>query len=1077
MVRETSSDPSALTETVGRRTFLKVLGGAGPAAAVAACSPVPTETIIPLVVPADDVIPGVWTSYASVCGECPNGCGIQVRTREGRAIKIEGNPAHPGNRGALCVRGQAALQGLYDPDRFRGPQRRRTTNAAAGQSVFEPVTWEEAERELAERIRALVEGGNADRIAVVTPLLSGTLDALVDRWAAAVGGARRLRYEAFAYEPMRAAHRLLFDRASVPAHDFGRADLIVSFGADFMETWLSTVSQSRGFFEGRRPGNGRNVRAVHFEPRLSLTASSADEWVRIEPGSEGIVAAAMVRTIVEEGRVQAAGMTSDDLARIRALVADFTPAAAAARSGVPAGRIVQLARAFSDPGAGPGRTLAAGGGVAVSGSDGAAAQAAVALLNTVAGNVGSTVRFAPDGQWDNASTCADLLELADAMRDGAIELLILHQVNPVHTLPGAADFAGALDAVPFVAATSSHPDETTARADLILPAHTPLESWGDHVPAAGQYGLMQPTMRPLYDTRHFGDVLLGAGRIALAGGTLEPQAAGAQAEAGTEASIESPTLPEGEFYEVLRDAWRAIKATLDAQEEEEAATDAAAEPEPASGPAPPDDTEPQDPAAARRAAAAARRAAAAARQAAEAEFEVFWQDALREGGRWSAVEPEPVTLGAGLGEIDLAGLAAAGDERRALTLMACPSLHFHDGRGANRPWLQEIPDPLFKVAWGSWAEMTPETAAAIGAEDGQLVTIESDHGTVDATVLLNPHLHPGVVAIPIGQGHTDFGRYATGRGVNPMVLLDPAPEAASGGPRWAGTRVDATPRALHRPLARLQRTFDQQGRGLAQAVTRTALEAGDVHPEEEHFSLYPEHEHPTHRWGMAIDLNACNGCNACVAACYAENNVPVLGADRMVRGRTMSWLRIERFVEPQPAPDGGAGVDSRFLPMLCQHCDHAPCESVCPVYATYHSEEGLNAQIYNRCVGTRYCSNNCPYKVRRFNWWEPEFPEPMNLQLNPDVTVRSAGVMEKCTFCVQRIQEGKDRARDEDRPVRDGDVTPACAQTCPAQAIVFGDLNDPDSRVSQLSAADRGYHALGVLNTRPGVTYLKKVTT
>ncbi|MYH27329.1 MAG: molybdopterin-dependent oxidoreductase [Acidobacteria bacterium] len=1055
MVSETSPDLNPLTETVGRRTFLKVLGGAGPAAAVAACSPVPTETIIPYVVPPDDVVPGVATWYASVCGECPNGCGTRVRTREGRAIKIEGNPAHPGNQGALCTRGQAALQGLYNPDRFRGPQRRRTTNAAAGQSVFEPLGWEEAETELAERIRAVVEAGNADRIAVVTPLLSGTLDALVDRWAAAVGGARRLRYEAFAYEPLRATSRILFDRPAVPSHDFGRADLIISFGADFLETWLSTVSQSRAFADARRPENGRTVRTVHFEPRLSLTASSADEWIRIEPGAEGAVAAAMVRTIVEEGRVQAAGITGDDLARIRALVADSTPEAAAARSGVPAGRIVQLARAFSDPGAGPGRTLAAGGGVAVSGPDATATQVAVGLLNYVAGNVGETVRFAQDGLWDNASTCADLLDLAGAMRDGSIEVLILHQVNPVHTLPAAADFAGALDAVPFVAATSSWPDETTARADLILPAHTPLESWGDHRPAAGQYGLMQPAMRPVYDTRHLGDILLGTGRAALAGA----------AEAGAGTPDDAPTLPEGEFYDVLRDEWRAIKAALDPPEEQ------ANEPEPA------DDTQPQDPAAARRAAAAARRAAAAARQAAEAEFEGFWADVVRQGGRWSRVEPQPVTLGAGLGEIDIAGLAAPGDERRALTLVAYPSLHFLDGRGANRPWLQEIPDPLLKTAWGCGAEMTPETAAAVGAEDGQLVTLESDHGSVDATVVLNPHMHPGVVAIPIGQGHTDFGRYATGRGVNPMVLLDPAPEALSGGPRWAGTRVDATSRELHRPLARLQRTFDQQGRELAQAVSRAALEAGEVHPEEEHFSLYPEHGHPTHNWGMAIDLNACNGCNACVAACYAENNVPVLGADKMVRGRTMSWLRIERFVEPRPATDGGAEVDSRFLPMLCQHCDHAPCESVCPVYATYHSEEGLNAQIYNRCVGTRYCSNNCPYKVRRFNWWDPEFPEPLNLQLNPDVTVRSAGVMEKCSFCVQRIQEGKDRARDEDRPVRDGDVTPACAQTCPAQAIVFGDRNDPDSRVSQLSAADRGYHALGVLNTRPAVTYLKKVTT
>ena len=1048
MLSETPPDPNALTETVGRRTFLKVLGGAGPAAAVAACSPVPTETIIPYVVPPDDVVPGVATWYASVCGECPNGCGTRVRTREGRAIKIEGNPVHPGNQGALCTRGQAALQGLYNPDRFRGPQRRRTTNAAAGQSVFEPVSWEEAEGALAERVRALVEAGNANRIAVVTPLLSGTLDALVDRWAAAVGGARRLRYEAFAYEPMRAAHGIAFDRAAVPHHDFGRADLIVSFGADFLETWLSTVSHSRAYADSRRPGNGRTVRAVHFEPRLSLTASSADEWVRIEPGAEGAVAAAMVRTIVKEGRVQAAGITGDDLARIRALVADWTPEAAATRSGVPAGRIVQLARAFSDPGAGPGRTLAAGGGVAVSGPNATQTQVAVALLNYVAGNVGETVRFAAESLWDAASTSRDLLDLADAMRDGAIDLLILHQVNPVHTLPAAADFAGALDAVPFVAATSSWPDETTARADLILPAHTPLESWGDHRPAAGQHSLMQPTMRPLYDTRPLGDILLGAGRAALA----------AAAEAGVAAPTDAPVLPEGEFYEVLRDEWRAIKAGLDPPEE------------PADEPEPTGEPEPRDP-------AAARRAAAAARQAAENEFEGFWADVVRQGGRWSPSEPEPVALGAGLGEIDFATLAAPGDERRALTLMAYPSLHFLDGRGANRPWLQEIPDPLLKTAWGSWAEMTPETAAAIGAEDGQLVTLESDHGAVDATVVLNPHLHPGVVAIPIGQGHTDFGRYATGRGVNPMVLLDPEPEATSGGPRWAGTRVDAKPRELHRPVARLQQTFDQDGREIAQAVSRAALDAGNVHPDEPHFSLYPEHEHPTHRWGMAIDLNSCNGCNACVAACYAENNVPVLGADRMVRGRTMSWLRIERFVETRPAASGGEQVDSRFLPMLCQHCDHAPCESVCPVYATYHNEEGLNAQIYNRCVGTRYCSNNCPYKVRRFNWWDPEFPEPLNLQLNPDVTVRSAGVMEKCTFCVQRIQEGKERARDEDRPVRDGDVTPACAQTCPAQAIVFGDLNDPDSRVSQLSAADRGYHALGVLNTRPAVTYLKKLTT
>ena len=1043
---------AGLTETVGRRTFLKVLGGAGPAAAVAACSPVPPDRIIPYVTPPEDVVPGVDTSYATVCGECPGGCGTLVKTREGRAIKIEGNPADPVGRGALCVRGQAALQGLYNPDRFHGPQLRRTTNAAAGQSVLEPVSWEEAEATVVERIAALCAAGRADRIAVVTPLLTGALDALVDRWADAVGGARRLRYEAFAHEAQRAANRVAFGRSTVAQHDFGRAELVVSFGADFLETWLSTVGHAGAYADARRVDGGRNARHVHLEPRLSLTASSADEWIGIEPGAEGVVAAAMVQAIVAEDRVQADGIAAADIDRIRALVADWTPDAAAARSGVPAARIVELARAFSDPAAGPGRTLAVGGGVAVSGPEATAAQVAIAVLNYVAGNVGSTVRFAAATMWDKVATYRDMVELAGAMRDGEIEVLILHQVNPVHTLPSAAGFASALDAVPLVVVASSCPDETTARADVVLPSHTPLESWGDHRPASGRRGLMQPAMRPLHDTRHVGDVLLNLGRAALSG---DGEAAGG----GGEAPGGAPTLPDGDFYEALRDEWRRLRVAAD-DTDAEAATEATPEAAPTS--------------------AAARRARAAARQAEEAEFEAFWADSLRQGGRWESADPEPVTLSDAVTAADLQALAAPADGRRALTLVAYPSLHFYDGRGANRPWLQEIPDPLLKAAWGSWVEMTPADAAAAGAEDGQLVTLESDHGRIDATVIVNPHLRPGVVAIPIGQGHADFGRYATGRGANPMVLLDPAPETAAGGPRWAGTRVDVTPRELRRPVPRLQRGFEQEGRELAQAVSRAALEAGEVHPEEHHFSLYPEHDHPQHRWGMAIDLHACNGCNACVAACYAENNVPVLGPDQTLRGRTMSWLRIERFVETPPASNGGDGVDgvdTRFLPMLCQHCDHAPCESVCPVYATYHTEEGLNAQIYNRCVGTRYCSNNCPYKVRRFNWWEPEFPEPLNLQLNPDVTVRSAGVMEKCTFCVQRIQAGKDRARDEDRPVRDGDVTPACAQTCPAQAIVFGDLNDPDSRVSQLSAANRGYHALGVLNTRPAVTYLKKVTT
>ena len=999
-----------LTRTVGRRTFLKVLGSTAPAVVVAACAPVPAERIIPYVVPPEDVVPGVATWYATVCGECPAGCGMVVRTREGRAVKVEGNPEHPVNRGSLCIRGQASLQGLYDPDRFSGPQRRRATNAAAGQSVLEPIGWEAAQQLFVDRLR----DAQAGRSAIVTPLVTGTLDRLVERWAGAVG-ARRIRYEPFAHEALRAAGLAAFGRPAVSHYDFARPDLIVSFGADFLETWLSPVEYGRDFAAGRRRDGSGRTRLVQLEPRLSLTGAQADEWLAIEPGTEGLVAAAMLHVIVSEQRTLLPEPDEGDAGRIFELVRDHAPERVAGRTGLTAETIRTLARRFADPAGGGGRTLAVGGGVSATGAAATAALTAIHLLNHVAGNTGVTVTFdaeedevgdgSTSGQagWDGVGAHREMLELAAAMEAGDIDLLLLHGVNPVHAMPGGARFAAAMGHVPLVVSTASCPDETSSLADLVLPVHTPLEAWGDAEPRRGVRGLQQPAMRPLLDTRHVGDLLLDSGRAL-----------------GGEAAAALPA--EGDFPELLRAEWR------DALARQAGGGDTPA-----------------------------------------ADFDAFWDETRRQGGAWQPVAAAAATLNPAVLETPL-DLDPEVDASRALALVIYPSPHLYDGRGANRAWLQEVPDALMQTAWSSWVEAAPETARALGAEEGQLVTIESDHGAADTTLLLNPRLRPGVVAVPLGQGHTHYGRYASGRGINAAALLDPAPEAAGGGPRWLGTRVDVTPRAVRRQLPRLQTTFDQDGRGIAQAVTQEELAAGPADAHEPPFSLYPDHPHPVHRWGMAIDLDSCTGCNACVAACYAENNVPVLGAEGMARGRTMSWIRIERFVE-----EDGAGAGNRFLPMLCQHCDHAPCESVCPTYATYHTDEGLNAQIYNRCVGTRYCANNCPYKVRRFNWHQPEVPEPLTLQLNPDVTTRSAGVMEKCTFCVQRINEGQDRARDENRPPADGDVTPACAQTCPAQAIVFGDLNDPGSRVSRAAADPRAYHVLETLNTRPAVTYLKKV--
>jgi molybdopterin-containing oxidoreductase family iron-sulfur binding subunit len=411
-------------------------------------------------------------------------------------------------------------------------------------------------------------------------------------------------------------------------------------------------------------------------------------------------------------------------------------------------------------------------------------------------------------------------------------------------------------------------------------------------------------------------------------------------------------------------------------------------------------------------------------------------------------------------------------------LLIYPSFRFYDGRGADKAWLQEVPDTMTQITWDGWVEVPAATAAQLDLRRGDIVKLTSPHGSIELPAYPSESLHPGAVAVAMGQGHRYTGEYARQRGLNtganPIALLGAAPEASSGGLPYLAVKVELAKTGERRPLAIPQSTQRQDDREIAQHVALAAareLELRGRAPEHaSHPSMYPPVKYPEYRWGMTIDVDLCSGCQACVVACTAENNVPVVGKEQVAYGRDQHWLRIERWQE-----GSAAHPENFFLPMFCQHCEVAPCEPVCPVYAAYHTREGLNAQIYNRCVGTRYCGNNCPYHVRRFNWFNYPWPAPLDVQLNPDVTVRQLGVMEKCTMCVQRITRAKDRARDENRPVKDGEVQTACQQTCPTQAITFGNLKDGEARVSKLSRSPRSYHVLEELGTRPAVTYLKKV--
>jgi molybdopterin-containing oxidoreductase family iron-sulfur binding subunit len=984
-----------MTDGMNRRRFLKVLGVTGSgAAALAGCGigPEPTEKLIPYVVPPEGQTPGIATYYASTCRECAAGCGIQVKVREGRALKIEGNPDSPVNRGRLCARGQAALQGLYNPDRVTGPMQRN----AAGQLVA--TTWDDA----IATLRAKVAGARGHGLVFLTGLESGSFGDLVDEWTQDAGG-RHVTYEPFGFEALREGNRIAFGDGNVPDYDFAAAKYILSFGADFMETWLSPVGFQNAFTRAHSFESGTAsgmAKFVYVGPRLPQTGLSADEWLPVAPGSEGLLALAMAQVIVRQ--------------RLAAVPADAgrlslaNPASVAQAVGLDATVIERLAREFAASGGG----LAVAGGTAAHYSNGAEIVAAVNILNYVAGVVGKTVKFGADLAQGGSGAFRDVAGLTADMAGGSVALLLVHGANPLYAMGGA--FAQAWSKVGFKVSFSSYLDETAAGADLVLPDHHPLEQWNDSRPRAGVFALQQPAMQPVFDgTMQTGDVLLRAAGQA------------------------------GSFKTYLQGKWGAVHQ----------------------------------------------------RVGRGTTFDQWWNDALQHGGLYGGSPVRAVRLAASAAGVTAATTALAGDA----VAVVVPHPALHDGRGANKPWLQELPDPISKITWHGWAEVHPETAEKWQVASGDFVIVKSSSGAVNAPVWITPSVRPGVVALPTGQGHKAYGRYAKDRSFNAFDLL--AGDANGYGGRTHVVGVTVAKTGEHRRLATTEGTGRHLGEDIAPVLSldrARELHAGEHAIEAEEVPEYArgagegwaeaQHEkaslgnyageHP--RWAMAIDVGKCTGCSACVTACYAENNVATVGEDLLVRGREMAWLRIERYFRPAAA----GAVSAVTTPMLCQQCGNAPCEPVCPVFAAYHTPDGLNGQVYNRCVGTRYCSNNCPYKVRVFNWhnyaeaggiWDA-FPAPLTWQLNPDVTVREKGVMEKCTFCVQRIRGAQNAARLEDRTVRDGDIVPACAQTCPSEAIVFGDLNDPHSRVHQLAEDPRGYHVLARLNTKPGITYLARVS-
>ncbi|MDP6610273.1 MAG: TAT-variant-translocated molybdopterin oxidoreductase [Vicinamibacterales bacterium] len=958
-----------------RRDFLRAAGFSIAAAGLAGCGRAPVERAIPYLVQPEATTPGRALYYASGCHACSAGCGALVKTREGRPIKLEGNPDHPLSRGGLCAAGQASLLGLYDSERLTQP-------LAAGT----PTDWGALDRELNARLDDLAADGRAIRLltgTITSPTVKATIDALLARF----DDARHVVYDAISSSAILDAHLRTHGVRRLPRYHFDRADVVVGIDANFLGTWISPVTFTRDYQRGRSLAGDPPRLGYHaqFESIMTLTGSNADARVAVSPDDVPAVIGQLARRVADRAGA------SVNLGRLP------DPPIDAARLDALADRLWAARR----------RSLV------VSGSQSVDAQTQCNLINDLLGGYGWSLditRPSFQRQGDDAA----LGELLAELDRGDIGALFVAGANPAYDLPDHDAFREAMAGVPLVVSFADRLDETAELATYVCPDHHALESWGDAEPIDGLLTVTQPTIHPVGGTRALVESLA--------------------AWAGT----------PGTALELMQRHW----------------------------------SEQIFP-----------------RASGTATFTEFWDRAVHDG--FAEVQPTASTPG----EFELTGVgpvAPPGSSAETLSLALYPTTGMHDGRHAHNAWLHELPDPVTKAVWDNYASLSPAAAAALGVREGDVLSIEPSGDGPEALELpthLQPGQHDSVVAVALGYGRKGTDRFTNvgprwfegspTTGPNGLVGVNAAGWIARTPNAQVYTRsgVRVAPTGARRALATTQEHHSinvpahlvadgHARRPLVQETTLPAYVADPAaggHAEHHEADLWPE-DHATggHRWGMVIDLNACTGCSACVVSCQAENNIPVVGRDEVQRQREMHWMRIDRYYA-----DGEDGVDVVHQPMLCQHCDYAPCETVCPVLATMHSEEGLNQQIYNRCVGTRYCANNCPYKVRRFNWFDyPHEDRLQNLALNPDVVVRSRGVMEKCSLCVQRIQEGKVEAARRGERVEDGAVQTACQQSCPAQAITFGDLNDPTSAVARAAADPRRFDVLGELNVKPSIGYL-----
>ncbi|WP_317898562.1 TAT-variant-translocated molybdopterin oxidoreductase [Aurantibacillus circumpalustris] len=1044
------SGNDAETSGTSRRDFLKVMGFSTAAVALAACE-TPVMRSIPYVVKPEEVTPGVANFYATTFYDGHDYASILVKTREGRPIKIEGNDLGGITHSGTNARVQASVLGLYDGARLKGPWVKGAES-----------TWKTADDAAATALN-----GATIRILTST-IISPSTKAVIAEFTDKHPNTKHVTYDAISHNALTLANKNTFGKAVVSSYDFSKAKIVVGIACDFLGNWIAGEEFSKQYAKNRKvsKANPEMSQHFHFESNLSLTGANADYRFMVKPSELGKVTVSLFNEIAAiTGNSKVSGDTKIESAAA----------------------VTAIKKAAEKLANNKGKSLV------VSGLNDEGVQTLVNGINAMLDNYGKTVDVEKHLNFKQSDD-KEFAELVADMASGKVNVLMTYNCNPVYTAPASLKFADAYKKVATRISFSQVMDETSQMATIVCPDHHYLESWGDANPKVGMFTLQQATINPIFaqprqeGTRQFQDTLL--------------KWSGIKSDYLTylQGYWNNHVFPnQGKFLDfpsfwahALHDGAVKVAVYKDA-------------------PVAPMEKD------------SLGRPLMVGVATAMAEVSDSTQTVAAEqpkGKMVVATESIPTP------DYNKAASMATSVKGSALELFVYEKVGLGNGTYANNPWLMELPDPISKVTWDNYITMSPIDVKAMGLNemlrqdiDGSIVDLTVNGITIKVPVYPQPGQAPGSIGLALGYGrNAESLKVANGVGVNAfpfqgMINNTIQPIATNVSViKTSETHMFAATQIQHTIMGREEfllrevslKEFKEKDKDYWNPAVEMAVHGGGKKPVSE-VDLWAEHPRPGHKWGMSIDMNLCFGCGACVVACTSENNVAVVGKLEVSRVREMHWLRIDRYyssdVTKHSAQAEGlmetkkmyidmenpsANPQVTFQPMMCQHCNHAPCETVCPVLATSHSTEGLNMMTYNRCIGTRYCANNCPFKVRRFNWFNyngndlfadvnPAQQELGRMVLNPDVVVRSRGVMEKCSMCQQKLQAGKLEAKKAGMPVKDGAIKTACQSACSTDAIIFGDLNDSESQVTKERNDERTYFLLEDVGIKPTTSYKVKV--